>query len=180
MLPEKPKPSGTPPSAGAVSSPPFKWKHAPTATDPDAIRILGDWALLNIGSFACEETSKWCKRRIITLNYAVKDDFLALWKAWDAAGVLEPFRGLLTWNGGWVARYKRGKPHDQNPRNLSNHSSGHAFDIMAAQYPLGVKPSAVDPIHKLVPIANKHGWEWGGKFNRCDAQHWQHHKSFFP
>lgn len=173
--------------AAAPSPAPFRWKAAPTATDKDAIRILEGWAEREITSFACDETERWCRRRIITLNHQVKPDFLALWSAWEKSGVLEALcpvtprapAAYITWNGGWVARYKRGMPHDQNPQHVSNHSSGHAFDLMAARYPLGTKPAPSDPIHALVPIANKYGWEWGGKFSRCDPMHWQHHLSPF-
>lgn len=165
---------------------PFKWKHAPTATDPDAIRILGGWAEAHITSFPCEQTEKWCRRRIITLHHDVKADFLALWAAWEKTGVLEllvadqlsPAK-FFTFNGGWVARYKRGAPEDQNARHLSNHSTGHAFDIMAGRYPLGRVVPPTDPIHQLVPIAAQHNWNWGGNFKRPDGMHWQHVKSLF-
>lgn len=171
--------------------PPFKWKAAPTATDPDAIRILGDWALLNITSFACDQTEKWCRRRIITLNHEVQADFLALWKAWEDQELLQPFvddmpsySRFITFNGGWVARYKRGltlAQHDQQIRHLSNHASGHAFDVMAARYPRGRVVDGADPIHALAQAAEATGrWKWGGSFPTTDPMHFQHVKSLFP
>ncbi len=174
-----------------MSSAPFKWKHAPTATDPDHIVILEKWAELNITSFACEELNRWThgKSRIVTLNHSCKDSFLALWKAWEKEGVLDTLKSdyfpTFTpagqapkpvhdgWGGAYNPRYKRGVAHDQNPNHLSNHASGHAFDICARRYPLGVKVAGPDLMQLLVPIAEAHGWKWGGNFTRPDGMHFQ-------
>lgn len=163
-----------------VSSP-FKWKHAPQAADPDHIAILYGWDLLNIGSFACEPLARWTKgrSRMVSMNHSVRESFLELWAAWEKAGVLVPL-APAAWGGAYNPRYKRGVPHDQNPAHLSNHSTGHAFDICPGKYVLGYVPSPTDPIHQLVPIAESHGWKWGGKFSRCDAMHFQHVSSPFP
>lgn len=176
---------------------PFKWKHAPTPSDPDHIKILDSWDVLNIGSFACEELSAWThgKSRIVTLNHSVKDSFLALWKAWTKEGVLELLKADYSptftpsgqpkivvhdgWAGAYNPRFKRGVPHDQNPNHLSNHASGHAFDICSRRYPLGRAVDGPDLMHMLVPIAESHGWKWGGSFIRPDGMHFQHVTSPF-
>lgn len=179
-------------SAAKSSAAPFKWKSAPVPSDPDRIKILDSWDILNIGSFACEELSRWThgKSRIVTMNHSCKDSFLALWRAWEKEGVLEvlkadytpaPTRALVHdgWGGAYNPRYKRGVAHDQNPNHLSNHASGHAFDIATRRYPLGAKVAGPDPIQLLVPIAEAHGWKWGGRFSRPDPMHFQHVTSPF-
>lgn len=165
--------------------PPFKWVHAPSDMDRDRIRILNGWPQLNITSFACEPLGRWTdqRSRIVTLNHSVKEDFLKLWERWEKEGLLQAVEDAgftPRWSGGWVARYKRGAPHDQNPRNLSNHSSGHAFDILAPELPLGLKVPQNSIIRQLVPIALECGWHWGGDWGRADPQHFQHKTSFFP
>lgn len=154
--------------------PPFSWKAAPTVTDPDHVTILGGWDVLNITSFACEELSRWTRghSRIVTMNHSVKDSFLALWAAWEKAGLLAALPPA--WGGAYNPRYKRGVPHDTNPNHLSNHASGHAFDICPARYPLGVGvKSPTDPILTLAKIAESMGWRWGGHFARPDPMHFQ-------
>jgi hypothetical protein len=163
---------------------PFKWRHAPSETDPDKIVILEKWALLNITSFACEPLSRWTsgRSRIVTLNHSVKDPFLKLWDRWEHLGLLERLTTSLsehhmkpTWGGGWVARYKRGAAHDANPSNLSSHASGHAFDICPAAYPLGRPVKGEDIMQALADTAEEMGWTWGGRFrSRPDGMHYQH------
>lgn len=169
---------------------PFKWKWSPSDTDNDRIVILEKWPILNITSFACEPLARWTKQRsrIVTLNHSVKEDFLTLWNRWEKEELLELLtealrvRGLHpSWAGGWVPRYKRGAAHDQNPRNLSTHASGHAFDICANAYPLGRAVPAEDIMNALADIAKECGWNWGGRFStRPDGMHFQHVSSPFP
>ena len=169
---------------------PFTWRHAPSETDPDRIVILQGWATINITSFACEPLSRWTegRSRIVTLNHSVREPFLLLWDRWEKGGHLEALaealaeRGMKpTWGGGWVPRYKRGAAHDANPKNLSAHSSGHAFDICPAAYPLGQPVKSNDVMHQLADVAIKVGWKWGGDFSgRPDGMHFQHLTSPFP
>jgi hypothetical protein len=178
----------TAPSGKIVA--PFKWTWAPSDTDQDRIRILGGWPQLNITSFACEPLARWTKNRsrIVTLNHSVKEPFLKLWEAWEKEDLLELLTESLerkgqkpAWAGGWVPRYKRGAAHDQNPRNLSTHASGHAFDICPTAYPLGKAVPPEDIMHALADVAKEHGWFWGGKFaSRPDGMHFQHVSSPFP
>lgn len=152
--------------------------------------ILAGWPLLNITSFACEPLARWTgkRSRIVTLNHSVKPSFLKLWERWENEGLLEDLTEALdarsmkpTWGGGWVPRYKRGVAHDMNPANLSTHSSGHAFDICAAAYPLGRPVKADDVMRDLAKVAKEQGWFWGGDFkSRPDGMHFQHVSSPFP
>lgn len=172
MLPSQPSPA---------AAAPFGWKSAPTPSDPDHVCILAGWDVLNITSFACEELSRWTKghSRIVTMNHSVKDSFLALWKAWEKAGVLAALQPAI-WSGAYNPRFKRGVPHDQNPSHLSNHCAGTAFDICAQRYPLGSAVPATDPIRHLAEIAKTHGWRWGGDFiHRVDGMHFEAESSPF-
>ncbi len=62
-------------------------------------------------------------------------------------------------------------------RPLSNHAYGTAFDINAAQNGLGVEPAAIGKrgcVRELVPLANRHGFFWGGHFSkRKDGMHFE-------
>jgi len=164
---------------GATNAP-FRWTPAPSALEPDGIKILDDWARANITSFACEELARWTngKSRIVTMNESVKDSFLGLWAHWDRAGVLHGLVGA--WGGAWNARYKRGVPHDGTVSHLSNHATGHAFDICPARYPLGQRVQPNDPLLALVAIAKGRDWVWGGDFARTDPMHFQHRSSPMP
>lgn len=158
---------------------PFKWRHAPLPNDSDHIRILGGWAEANITTWRCEPLN-----RLITLNHSVKEPFNSLIAEWEKHDLIRFMveahaTKKFIWSGGWVARYKRGKPHDDNPNNISNHSAGTAFDIFAPYYPLGRSVAVDAPIRDLVPIAATHGWRWGGFFNRADGMHFEHESSPF-
>lgn len=124
------------------------------------------------------------------MNHQCRESFLGLWAAWEKDGALERFKSDYTpaptraivhdgWAGAYNPRYKRGVAHDQNPNHLSNHASGHAFDIAAQRYPLGREIPGPDLIHLLVPIAKSYGWRWGGEFTRRDGMHFQHETSPF-
>ena len=162
---------------------PFKWKWTPSDVDNDRICILEKWALLNITSWACEPLSRWTdgRSRIVTMNHSVRADFDKLWRLWEERELLEEVKEHLfpRWSGGWVARYKRGAPHDQDPSHLSAHSSGHAFDLCAPDLPLGKRVPHDHVIRLLVPTALECGWHWGGDWTRADPMHWQHKTSPF-
>lgn len=80
---------------------------------------------------------------------------------------------LLTWDGGFVARHIGWNP----ARQLSSHSWGIAFDVNARWNAYGSKPAEHDApgsVHALVPILEKHGWAWGGRWNTPDGMHFEH------
>ncbi len=97
------------------------------------------------------------------------EQFRKLFAAWDDAGLL-PL--LLTYDGAFAPRRIRG-----STESLSAHAFGSAMDLNAAwnrlnrpPAPAGAKGSLVD----LVPLANRHGFYWGGHFRqRPDAMHFE-------
>jgi hypothetical protein len=145
----------------------FKFTAAPTGSNPEAIKIEAGWTAANIVQVdvpvVCVVPTK------VTLHKLAKDPFIALLEAWDKAKLLDH---ILTWNGSYVPRFKRG-----SDTSLSNHSWGTAFDINVADNGLGATPALVGQpgsVRELVPIANKLGWYWGGHFaSRLDGMHFE-------
>ncbi len=88
------------------------------------------------------------------------DQLRRLWQAWEDAGLL---RLIKTFDGAWVVRTIR-----LNPRVLSNHAYGTAFDINAKWNGLMRIAALVGQegsVRELVPLANAHGFYWGGHWN---------------
>jgi len=57
---------------------------------------------------------------------------------------------------------------------LSLHSWAAALDLNARDYPLGRTADQADPfVREVVPVFESHGWTWGGRWSRPDAQHFQ-------
>lgn len=111
--------------------------------------------------------------RAITVHKLAAKPTLALWEAWRDAGYL-PL--VLTFNGSWVARMKRGKEGSQRAVDLSNHSWGTAFDICAPWNRLGQRGARLGmtgSVELLVPLALEHGFAWGGYFSTEDSMHFE-------
>jgi hypothetical protein len=102
------------------------------------------------------------------LNKRVAKQMLALWDAWDKAGLLPM---ILSYEGAYVPRLIRG-----STTSLSNHAYGSAFDINYHWNQLGATPAkagAKGSVRELVPLAHKHGFYWGGNFARLDGMHFE-------
>jgi hypothetical protein len=93
----------------------------------------------------------------------------ALWEDWERADLLDR---ILSYDGSFVPRFIRG-----SATQLSNHAFGSAFDINADENRLGTRPplaGARGSTRELVPLANKHGFYWGGHFStRPDGMHFE-------
>jgi len=76
--------------------------------------------------------------------------------------------GLDDW--GYCFRQVRG-----STENLSNHSSGTAIDLNAAQHPLGkVGTFPIEKVPMIRALAKKYGLIWGGDYrNRKDEMHFE-------
>jgi len=102
------------------------------------------------------------------INKNILDQYKMLWHAWEKEGLL-PL--ILTWDGGYVKRKIKGSYFV-----LSNHAYGTAFDINARENYLNEIPAKNGKkgnLYKLVPIANEHGFYWGGHFSRLDGMHFE-------
>lgn len=80
---------------------------------------------------------------------------------------------ILSWDGMFVPRHinrDTGKP-------LSRHTWGIAFDINAKFNPYKTKPAkpgTEGSVHELVPIFERHGFYWGGRFKSTpDGMHFE-------
>jgi hypothetical protein len=91
-----------------------------------------------------------------------------LWSAWKGKGLL---KFVLTFDGAFAPRFIR-----CNNKELSNHAFGTAFDINAAQNPLGAQPALPTQkgcVYELVPVAHQFGFYWGGHFTKGDGMHFE-------
>ena len=96
--------------------------------------------------------------------YCNRDMIAPLSKAFENLIQRRRDQELKTWDGCFNIRKKRGLT------SMSLHSWGVAVDINAAWNGLG-KPSTMSP--EFVKCWTDAGFEWGGKWTRVDAMHFQ-------
>lgn len=145
----------------------FSFTPAPIAGNPERIIVDPKWTRANIVTIEVPQIG-----RKTQMHKLAADDLTALFAAWEAAGLIDR---VVTFNGGWVARYKRGKAGG-NDGALSNHSWGTAFDINAKWNGLGKTPAEIGTqgsVRDLVPIAESLGWAWGGRWKTPDGMHFE-------
>jgi hypothetical protein len=150
----------------------FGFAPAPQPGNPEAIRILGDWEAQNIVKVEIPQLrgiEGLHRDGVIRWHRLCVEQLRALWAAWEKAGLL----GLVqTYAGSYVPRFIRG-----SRSVLSNHAFGSAFDINAGWNPLGKTPplaGRAGSVRELVPLANQHGFYWGGHFAaRPDGMHFE-------
>jgi len=150
----------------------FDFVAAPVPASKENIRILGNWEQSNIVRTTMSQlvgVPGAGHDGAVRFHKAGLDQLVALWKAWDDAGLLNR---VLGWGGAFNPRFIRGKPGV-----LSNHAFGTAFDINVPFNPLGARPALIGKqgsVRELVPIANEHGFFWGGHFGkRPDGMHFE-------
>ena len=149
----------------------YKFEAAPTDKNKERIVILDDWERKNIVKVEIPQLAMIARPRRTTVRChgLVANQLVALWAAWEKAGLLDR---VVTWNGSFVPRFIRGRPGQ-----LSNHAFGSAFDVNAATNGLGRRPPLVGQngsVRELVPLAHKHGFYWGGHFKkRPDGMHFE-------
>ena len=102
----------------------------------------------------------------VTLHRAVADRVVALFAAWERAGLADR---IVSWHGSVADRRIRGK------ETVSRHAYGIAFDLNAAANPLGEPPAprgAPGSRVELVPLAVEYGFTGGGYWSkRPDGMH---------
>lgn len=146
----------------------FAFKPNPTTDNPEGITITDGWPSKNISTVEIPQLKGVRgapSSGKIQFHTKAVPQLVALWQAWEDAGLLPH---VQSWAGSWAPRFVRG-----SRSYLSNHASGTAFDINASFNPLGVVPALVGQkgsVRNLVPIANQHGFFWGGHFGSGSGQ----------
>lgn len=150
----------------------FQFVHEPVAGNAENIRITDGWQQHNIVPVTIPQLIgvRGAPRNGVILFHRLAAKQLAtMWAAWEAAGLLDR---VLVWAGSFVPRYIRGSRSE-----LSNHAFGTAFDINVRWNGLGAQPALVGQqgsVRELVPLANEHGFYWGGHFRgRPDGMHFE-------
>ena len=78
---------------------------------------------------------------------------------------------IRSFDGGWVPKTMRGSGM------YSTHAFGIAIDINSSYQPLGRPPPGAGQegsVAELVPIFERHGFFWGGRFARAEGGHFQY------
>jgi hypothetical protein len=149
----------------------FAFVPAPTAADPQAIRITDGWAATHVVSVhlpwlrGLPGGPESCR---IPWHVDGVDALLGLWRAWDAAGLL-PL--VLSWSGSWCPRFMRG-----STTVLSSHAWATAFDVNAAWNGLRRNPAPIGAkgsVRELVPLAEGYGFAWRGWCPTPDGMHFE-------
>ncbi|PDV99642.1 M15 family metallopeptidase [Candidatus Viridilinea mediisalina] len=97
---------------------------------------------------------------ILKFHRIAAEQLRSLFAAWEAAGLMHLIK---TFDGAWVPRLIR-----LNPGVLSNHAYGTAFDINArwnGMLKIAAFVGQPGSVRELVPLANAHGFYWGGHWN---------------
>lgn len=150
----------------------FVFKATPVPGDLERIFVEPPWARQNIIEVVIPALKKvqGIPFRGVALHKLVMPHFEALVAAWEEAGLIPK---ILTWNGGYVPRFRRGQAEK---RVLSAHSWGSAFDINARWNPFrkpSAPPKTEGSVRELAIIAKRLGWIWGGDFRTPDGMHFE-------
>ena len=149
----------------------FEYEAAPTPDDPERIHVLGGWEEKNVVAVDLPQLAGIAGApadRRIRFHRKGEAQLRALWSAWERAGLL-PL--VLSWGGSYAPRFVRG-----SRGSVSNHAFASAFDVNVAWNGRGRAPARVGEkgsVRELVPLANAHGFYWGGHFSRPDGMHFE-------
>lgn len=150
----------------------FSYVSAGVPGNPEAIKITDNWESQNIVNVTIPQLVGVVgapKSGTIRFHKLGAKQLVAMFAEWESAGLKTLIK---TWGGSFVPRFIRG-----STTSLSNHSFGSAFDMNVAWNPLGTRGALVGQegsVRKLVPIANKWGFYWGGHFTgRPDGMHFE-------
>ncbi|RRB07152.1 M15 family metallopeptidase [Larkinella rosea] len=149
----------------------YAFKSAPVPGNPENIKILGDWEAKNIVTVKIPQlvgVSGASASGNVRFHHLAVPQLVEMWAEWEREGLLKL---VLSYGGSFVPRFIRG-----SQTQLSNHAFGTAFDVNVPQNLLSTMPALVGKkgsVRELVPIANKHGFYWGGHFTRLDGMHFE-------
>ncbi|MFA6242538.1 MAG: M15 family metallopeptidase [Candidatus Hydrogenedentales bacterium] len=144
----------------------------------ESIRMLDNWERDNIVKVALPRIADVVRGPAggsVRFHRLAAKQLHDLWGAWERAGLLNR---IVSWDGSFNARYKRGSDvTKKSDKNLSNHSFGTAFDINVDANDFRVLPALLrqpGTVREMVSIANDHGFFWGGHFKtRLDGMHFE-------
>lgn len=143
---------------------PLEFVPAPTADNPEAIRITNGWDKANITYVTLPGLNK-----TVAFHTKCKDRIVQLFQAWTDAGLIPD---IIQWSGTWVPRFVRG-----SRTTLSNHAFATAFDINPQWNPMGAPAAPAGSygnVQALAEIAKSLGWRWGGDYSgRPDGMHFE-------
>ena len=151
---------------------PLEFVHAPIPGNPENISLKGTWAKDNIVIVNVPELVgiSGAGKGNIQIHRKAADSIRFLFNELSQLGLTDL---IHTWGGSFVPRLVRG-----SSTALSNHAFGTAFDINMEWNGLGKKPlpeGSFGSVVPIVPIAEKHGWFWGGHYtSRLDGMHFEY------
>lgn len=136
----------------------LQWKHA----QGTFITITNDWPQQHIVEVNIPQLLQipGVRSPILKFHRIAAEQLRCLFAAWEAAGLMHLIK---TFDGAWVPRLIR-----LNPGVLSNHAYGTAFDINArwnGMLKIAALVGQPGCVRELVPLANAHGFYWGGHWN---------------
>jgi len=149
----------------------IKFAPAPSKGNPEGIKITNNWTSQHLDKVVVPQLKGVTgapKSGQIFFHKKAVPQLLAMFQEWEDAGLIHL---VLSWAGSWAPRFIRG-----SRTTLSNHSWATAFDINVPWNGLNRVPAQVGEqgsVRELVPIANKHGFAWGGHFKRRDGMHFE-------
>lgn len=149
----------------------FRYRHDPLPGNPEHIHVFPTWEADNIVTVHIPELAHLpgTNGGYVRFHRRAAEPVRALWAAWGAAGLVDR---VLSWGGSLSLRFVR-----RSTTVLSNHAFGIAFDINAPQNWIHTTPALVGQqgsVRELVPIANEHGFYWGGHWtDPVDGMHFE-------
>ena len=156
----------------------FPYRPEPFPSNPERIVVLGTWFADNIVSVSLPFQGTQAKTAHV--HKLIAPQFEGLLYAWRQAGLLKL---ILTWDGAYMARYKRGRARTADGRaagdeELSNHAWGTAFDVNAPWNHLGTSGATLGQqgsTRQLIPLAQRFGFLCGAQFHppHTDAMHFE-------
>jgi len=172
ILESKALPLIPPPAAPTASShnirPGCTYDFVRAPSNPTDMEILGTWEQDNIVAVEVPQLVKVTGGRlngVVRFNKLAAEALKSAWLEIEQKGLLDR---ALTWDGAFTKRFAPGGP--------SAHACGTAFDINAQWNAQGARPPAQGEhgsVVELVPIFEKHGFRWGGKFVHADGMHFE-------
>lgn len=152
----------------------YDYTAAGTPQNPERVKVVGDWERVHIKQITVPQLrgipvfGRYSSGRM-RFHRQGEAQLKALWAAWESQGLI----GLVeSYDGAYNPRFIRG-----SRERLSNHAFGTAFDINASWNQLGAVPALAGEqgsVRELVPLANEHGFFWGGHFRRRpDGMHFE-------